>query len=59
MNIPLVTGPEFMDSITGRTISGGNVTDDGVHFFLDDGRVVIMTGAFLVFVGNLEKRTLQ
>jgi hypothetical protein len=53
----IVPVPSFIDSISGQTITGGEVNDDGLHLYLDDGRVLIILG--VVCVGELEKETLQ
>ena len=57
--VPVVPGNDFMDSISGHVINGGDITDDGMHIFLDDGRVVIFTGQFMAFVGMLDKRSIN
>ena len=59
MNIPLTTPSEFMESIRGHAIDGGDFTQDGMHLFLDDGRVIVLTGTFVAFVGSFQKQTLQ
>lgn len=52
----IVSTDDFIDSIRGRVISGGDVNDDGMHLILDDGRVLVIQG--YVFVGRLQE-TLQ
>jgi hypothetical protein len=51
----IVSVPNFIDSISGQTITGGEVNDDGLHLYLDDGRVLVVLGV----VGLLDKETLQ
>lgn len=55
MNI--VTTDEFIETITGRQIIGGEENPDGMHLHLDDGRVLIVVG--VVYVGRIIKDTLQ
>lgn len=49
----------LMDELTGRIIYGGDVTDDGMHIALDDGRILVITGAFVVGLVQLGKESLQ
>ena len=53
----IVSVPDFIDSVRGKTIDDGEVNEDGLHLYLDDGRVLIVLG--IVYVGELEKGTLQ
>ena len=39
-----------LDSIIGRCLMEWHIGDDGLHFDLDDGKVLILTGAFVVAV---------
>jgi hypothetical protein len=55
--IPIVNPEEFLDSIIGRSVTGGEVNTDGLHLFLSDGRALIILG--IVCVCDLEKETLQ
>ena len=59
MNPPITSPAEFMESIRGHAIDGGDFTQDGMHLFLDDGRVIVLTGTFVAFVGSFQKQTLQ
>lgn len=53
-----ITDPdEVIESIVGKSITGGAVEKDGMHLYLDDGRVVIILGIF--YVGKLDTVTLQ
>jgi hypothetical protein len=54
----IVSIPNFIDSVSGQTITGGEVNDEGLHLYLDDGRVLLFVDG-IVFVGRLEKETLQ
>lgn len=47
MNI--VDVPTFVESVSGRTITDGEVNEDGLHLYLDDGRILIILG--VVYVG--------
>jgi hypothetical protein len=38
----IVSVPNFIDSISGQTITGGEVNDDGLHLYLGDGRVLVI-----------------
>lgn len=53
----LTSPDDFVDSIRGMSIEGGEVNEDGLHLYLSDGRVLIILG--IVYVGQLEKGTLQ
>ena len=50
---------EVMSSIVGRSIQQYWITPEGLHFNLDDGRVVIFVGQFIVSVAMLDKTTLH
>ena len=52
------TVSDLMEAVSGRVISGGDVTEDGMHLYLDDGKVLIFAGAFVVGIW-VEKGTLQ
>lgn len=41
---------DAIDAMTGRTIMGGVLTDDGLHLWLDDGRVVVILEGVLAVV---------
>ena len=41
---------EVLASLRSAVISGGDLTDDGLHIFLEDGRVVIFYGQFILGV---------
>ena len=56
-DLRLTDTDEVIDSITGKSITGGGVEHDGMHLYLDDGRVIIILGVF--YVGYCEKETLQ
>lgn len=47
----------FIETLTGRAITGGDVDHEGMHLFLDDGRVLVIVG--IVYAGILEKETMQ
>lgn len=39
-----------MNGLLGRLIVGWNMQDDGMHFELDDGRSIVLTGVFCLAV---------
>ncbi len=49
---------DAIDAMTGRTIMGGVLTDDGLHLWLDDGRIVLIIEGVLAVIESGEK-TLQ
>lgn len=53
----IISPDEFVESIRGLSVDGGEVNSDGLHLFLSDGRVLVILG--VVYVGNFEKETLQ
>lgn len=56
-----MTREEFMETVEGKTIidCAFNEDDSGMHFQLDDGRFVILTGEYMIWVGRLDKSRLQ
>jgi hypothetical protein len=56
-----ITDPaELVGHLAGTIVSAEVDRDsNGVHLFFDDGRVVILTGVLLAFIGRLDGRTLQ
>lgn len=55
----LSTVEEVMDHLSGTKISGGARTDEGMHVYLDDGRVLVFVGEFVMGVMVLDQRQLQ
>jgi len=51
--------PAMLDAITGRVIVGGELTDDGMHINLDDGRILIFDGDFIVGLAQINRKALQ
>ena len=49
----------LIQSITGSGILGGDIGDGGFHLYLDDGRIVVFTGMFVIGVLSAEERVLQ
>lgn len=45
---------DTMNSILGRCLVGWRMGDDGMHFTLDDGRMLIFTGVFEIAVYSAE-----
>ena len=55
----LSTADEVMEYLSGSVISGGARTDEGVHVYLEDGRVLVFVGDFVMGVMVADKRNLQ
>jgi len=53
------TVKEVMETLQGARITGGERTDEGLHVYLDDGRLLLFVGEFLLYVGVSQKGTLQ
>ena len=54
----LVSVPNFIESISGQTITGGEVNGDELHLYLDDGRILVFIEG-IVCIGSFDKETLQ
>ena len=56
-----ITDPaELVSQLRGTIVSAEvDVDSDGVHLRFEDGRVVVLTGVILAFIGRLDGRTLQ
>jgi hypothetical protein len=50
---------EVLESLKHAVIEGGGLTDEGLHIFLEDGRVVVFYGQFILGVVRPETKTLQ
>jgi hypothetical protein len=54
---------EVFQSLEGGTIEGGGLTEDGIHFFLKDGRVLVVGhteyGEVYFGVAMVDKRNIQ
>ena len=50
----LESGEDTMNSILGRCLVGWRVCDGGMHFTLDDGRLVIFSGDFVIAIYSSE-----
>lgn len=48
----------LLESLKGGTIQDGGLTDEGLHICLEDGRVIIFSGTFVIGVVRPEN-TLQ
>lgn len=55
----LSTVEDVMEHLSGSRISGGERTDEGMHVFLDDGRILVFVGEFAMAVMIADKRNLQ
>lgn len=53
------TVQEVMEALQGARITGGERTDDGLHVYLDDGRLLVFAGEFILYVGIEKKQSLQ
>lgn len=56
---PSPKGDDFLDALAGQKIVSAEVTDDGMHMHLEDGRTVILMGSFVGCIGVLEKYSIQ
>jgi hypothetical protein len=50
LNLEHQSADELMMRIAGTRIKGGVETEDGLHMFLEGGRVLIFTGEFIICV---------
>jgi len=57
--VEVSTVEDVMEHLSGSKISGGSRTDEGMHAFLEDGRVLVFVGEFVMGVMVLDKRHLQ
>ena len=48
--IPTVPESCNLDGIMGRCLVEWHIGEDGLHFDLDDGKVLILTGAFIIAI---------
>lgn len=53
------TVEEVMEVLSGSVIDSGARTDDGMHVYLKDGRVLVFIGDFVMGVMVADKRNLQ
>ena len=57
---PLSSDPEdLFDTVRGRTIMDGAITDEGLRFTLDDGLVVLVEGVFTIYTGRPVGRSIN
>ena len=59
--VDLVEADYVVNSVTGHTIMGGGLDGgyEGFHLRLDDGRVLVFTGMFVVYVHSPQDVTWQ
>lgn len=50
---------DFLTALEGQKIISAEVTDDGMHMHLEDGRTVILVGSFCGYIGVLEQHSIQ
>ena len=55
----LNTVEEVMEHLSGSVISAGERTDEGMHVYLEDGRVLVFVGDFVMAVMVVDKSSLQ
>ena len=55
----LSTVEEVMEHLSGAVIDSGERTDDGMHVFLKDGRVLVFMGDFVMGVLVADKRVMN
>ena len=55
----LCTVEEVMEHLKGAVIESGERTDEGMHVYLKDGRVLVFIGDFVMGVLVADKRNLQ
>lgn len=55
----IATVEEVMSILSGAVIDSGARTDEGMHVYLKDGRVLVFVGDFLMGVMVADKRQLQ
>lgn len=53
------TVEDVMEHLSGSKISGGARTDEGMHVYLEDGRILVFVGEFVMGVMVLDKRHMQ
>lgn len=49
----------ILESLTGAVIQAAVETPEGAHFFLEDGRVLIILEPELIFIGHLDHSNLH
>ena len=50
---------EVLDGLVGRRLVAWHLGDGGIHFDMDDGKVVIFSGAFVIAVMAAENERLH
>lgn len=55
----LTTVEEVMSYLSGSVIDSGARTDDGMHVYLKDGRVLVFIGDFVMGVLVADKRVMN
>lgn len=53
------TVEEVIRELSGTQIISGERTDDGMHVYLSDGRIMVFIGDFVMAVMVADKRNLQ
>ena len=55
----LCTVEEVMEHLSGAVIESGELTDEGMHVFLKDGRILVFMGDFVMGVLVADKRVMN
>jgi hypothetical protein len=55
----LSTVEEVMEHLSGAVIESGERTDDGMHVYLKDGRILVFMGDFVMGVLVADKRVMN
>lgn len=55
----LATVEEVMEYLAGSVIESGARTEEGMHVYLKDGRILVFIGDFMMGVMIADKRQLQ
>jgi len=53
------SNPEVMDGLMGHAMTSWHIGDEGMHVELDDGRMVIFSGMFVIAVYEPEEQRLH
>lgn len=55
----LCTVEEVMEHLSGSVIDSGERTEDGMHVYLSDGRILVFIGDFVMGVLVADKRVMN
>lgn len=54
-----VSNEDILNDLIGKSIVDWHMGDGGIHFDMDDGKVVIFSGAFVIAVMGAEENALH